>query len=122
MRLVPSDAVARRWDFDPKDVLRLEAAHAGMLEAADRADRRLARKRDRQRLAEAEAAERAILSWMGVDSWVDYRLRAAGVVELDDILAVVDLTKPQADRREDSNERELAVWRRGRPLVRQAKR
>lgn len=119
LRLVPYGAVARRWDFNPHDVARLEAAHGRVLDAVGKVDRRLARQRDRECLAEAEAAERAVLSWMGVDSWLEYRLRAAGVVEMDDILAVVDLTKPrlvQTDAATADNEQ--PDWHRVRPLLR----
>jgi hypothetical protein len=119
LRLVPYGAVNRHWDFNPDDVARLEAAHARVLDAAKLAGRRLARQRDRERLVEAEAAERAVLSWMGVPSWLEYRLRAAGVVEMDDILSVVDLTRPQVPvQAESPDEVESAEWARVRPLLR----
>lgn len=122
LRLVPYGAVHRHWDFNPADVVRLEAAHTRVLDAAREAGRRMARQRDKDRLAEAEAAERSILSWMGVSSWLEYRLRAVGVVEMDDILKVVDLTQPVAvDQSESPDEVESGQWARVRPLLRNVK-
>ena len=123
LRLVPYGKVNRNWDFNPEDVARLEAAHARVLEAGAQADRKLARQRDQERLAEAEAAERAVLSWMGVSSWLEYRLRAAGVVEMDEILSVVDLTQPVAPSQpgESPDEVESAEWAKVRPLLRNAR-
>jgi hypothetical protein len=115
--------VVRRWDFDPEDVARLEAAHTAVLEAAARADRRLARDRDQERLNDAVAAEQSILSWMGLDSWLDYRLRAVGVPDLTDVEALVDLTdgqpadQPAAAPVNGTN----PDWRGVRPLVRYAR-
>ena len=120
LRLVQNRAVARRWDFDPEDVARLDEAHLAVLEAVERAGRRFARDRDRQHLAEAEATERTILAWMGLESYLDYRLRSAGVVEMDDLLAVVDLTQPivsePLEREADTTEH--ADWRGVRSLLR----
>lgn len=122
LRLVPYGAVNRHWDFNPDDVARLEAAHARVLEAAAQAARKLARQRDKDRLDEAEAAERSILSWMGVSSWLEYRLRAVGVVEMEEILKVVDLTQPVAvDQSESPDEVESGEWARVRPLLRNIK-
>jgi hypothetical protein len=123
LRLVGYGPVARHWDFNPRDVERLDAAHARVLAAAERAGRRMARRKDRERLAEAEAAERAVLSWIGVTSWLEYRLRAAGVTEIEDILAVVDLTRPRVVLQSEpaTAETEAPDWQRLRPLLRQAR-
>ena len=121
-RLVPYGSVPRRWDFNPQDVARLEVAHARVLDAARQASRRLARERDRERLAEVEAAERSVLSWMGVSSWLEYRLRAAGVPEMEDILAVVDLTQsPDVAPEPGADGADSGEWARIRPLLRPAR-
>jgi hypothetical protein len=119
LRTARTTAAVRRWDFNPEDVGRLEAAHAAVLEAATRADRRLARDKDKAKLNEAVAAEQAILSWMGLESWLEYRLRAAGVPEHEDIEAVVDLTdRPPAEEPATPVNGSRADWRSVRPLVR----
>src|SRR5207249_12308939 len=60
-------------------VAALEAAHEAVLEAEERAERRLAGRGARQRLEQARAAEQELLDRLGLPSYSSYRLRTSTV-------------------------------------------
>ena len=63
--------------LDQHDRAALEAAHDAVLDADDRAGRRLGGASARKRLDEARAAERVVLDRLGLDSYSDFLLRSS---------------------------------------------
>ena len=63
--------------LDQHDRAALEAAHDAVLDADERAGRRLGGASARKRLDEARAAERVVLDRLGLDSYSDFLLRSS---------------------------------------------
>jgi hypothetical protein len=63
--------------LDQQDRAALEAAHDAVLDADERAGRRLGGASARKRLDEARAAERVVLDRLGLDSYSDFLLRSS---------------------------------------------
>jgi hypothetical protein len=70
--LLEAEQAVRSPELDRDDVNALEDAHAALLDAIDRADRRMAGARARQRVDDLRAAEREILDRLGFGSYSDY--------------------------------------------------
>ena len=74
---VEQSARAAPARLDQHDHAALEAAHDAVLDADDRAGRRLGGASARKRLDEARAAERVVLDRLGLDSYSDFLLRSS---------------------------------------------
>ncbi|MGH9086353.1 MAG: hypothetical protein ACRDYW_12960, partial [Acidimicrobiales bacterium] len=70
--LLEAEQAVRSPVLDRDDVNALEDAHAALLDAGDRADRRLAGGRARQRVEDLRAAEQEVLDRLGFGSYSDY--------------------------------------------------
>lgn len=70
--LLEAEQAARNPELDRDDVARLEDVHAALLDATDRADRRLAGDRARRRVDELRAEEQQVLDRLGFGSYTDY--------------------------------------------------
>ena len=70
--LLEAEQAVRSPELDRDEVNALEDAHAELLDAIDRADRRMAGARARQRVEDLRAAEREILDRLGFGSYSDY--------------------------------------------------
>lgn len=72
-----AEAALRQPLLNPDQIRKVEAAHAAVIEASDRAESRFGGARAKRQLADAEADERHVLERMGFTSWVDYVLTSA---------------------------------------------
>lgn len=72
--LLEAEQAVRNPQLERDDVERLEDVHAALLEASDRADRRLAGERARRRVDELRAAEQEVLDRLGFTSHSDYMM------------------------------------------------
>lgn len=72
--LLEAEQAIRNPRLDREEVDRLEDIHAELLDAADRADRRLAGDRARRRVEELRAAEQEVLDRLGFASYSEYMM------------------------------------------------
>jgi hypothetical protein len=72
--LLEAEQAVRNPQLDRDEVDRLEEVHAALLDATDRADRRLAGDRARRRVEELRAAEQEVLDRLGFASYPEYMM------------------------------------------------
>jgi hypothetical protein len=128
-----AEAALAQSQVSPEDAARIDAVHAEVLDAEDKADRRLASPIARKRQKDAQESERRLLAELGFSSYSDYLLSTATLVvdpaaprrlidtrrRLDDAEAVWDEVTGGSIRaqRERVEERQVALLVQARDLL-----
>ncbi len=100
--LADAEQRVRVPQLDRDDIDALEVAHADVLDAQEKSEGRFSKGRAERRLEEARAAEDAVLSRLGFDSYADYMMGTSMLHVDDEQEAALDVARAELANAEDA--------------------